>query len=65
MGTVDLQQPLGGRDRRLRFDLLTQQRLCDGAGAVAQALTFRGQPRVERGIDAVQILQQIAIQKGQ
>ena len=65
MRAIDLQQPLGGRDRRLRLDLLTQQRLRDGAGAVTQPFAFGGQPGVERGVDAVQILQQVAIQKGQ
>ena len=65
MRAVDLQQPLRGRDRRLRLDLLAQQRLGDVAGAVAQPFTFGGQPGIERRIDAVQILQQIAVQQGQ
>ena len=65
MRAVDLQQTLRRRDRRLRLDLLAQQRLGDGAGAVTQPFALGGQPGVEGGIDAVQILQQIAVQQGQ
>ena len=62
---VDLQQALRRRDRRLRLDLLAQQRLGDGAGAVAQPFALGGQPGVEGRIDAVQVLQQVAVQQRQ
>ena len=65
MRAIDLQQALRRRDRRLRLDLLAQQRFGDRAGTVAQPLALGGQPGVEGGIDAVQILQQIAVQQRQ
>jgi len=65
MRPIDLQQPLGGGDRRFRLTRLTQQRLGDVAGAVAQAFPFGGQPGIEGRVDAVQILQQIAVEQGQ
>ncbi len=65
MRPVDLQQPLRRRDRRLRLDLLAQQRFGDRARAVAQPLAFGGQPGVEGRVDAVEVLQQVAIEQGQ
>ena len=65
MRAVDLQQALRGRDRRLRLHLLAQQRLGHGAGAVAQPFALGGQPGVEGRIDAVQVLQQVAVQQRQ
>ena len=65
MRAIDLQQALRRRDRRLRLDLLAQQRLGHGAGTIAQPFALGGQPGVEGGIDAVQILQQVAIQQRQ
>ena len=65
MRAIDLQQPLRGRDRRLRLDLLAQQGLGHRAGTVAQPLALGGQPGVEGRIDAVQILQQIAVEQRQ
>ena len=62
---VDLQQALRRRDRRLRLHLLAQQRLGHGAGTVAQPFALGGQPGVEGRIDAVQVLQQVAVQQRQ
>ncbi len=65
MGPVDLQQPLRGRNRRLRFHLLAQQGLGDGAGPVAQPFALGGEPGVEGRINAVETLQQVAVQQRQ
>ena len=65
MRPVDLQQTLRRRDRGLGFHLLAQQCLGDRARAVAQPLALGGQPGVEGGIDAVQVLQQVAVEQRQ
>ena len=65
MRAVDRQQPLGRRDRRLRLDLLAQQRLGDCPRPVAQPLALGGQPGVEGRIDAVQVFQQVAVEQRQ
>ena len=65
MCPIDLQQPLRRRNRRLRLHLLAQQRLGDGAGTISHPLALGGQPGVEGRVDAVQVLQQVAVQQGQ
>ena len=65
MRPVDLQQALRRRDGRLGLARFAQQRLGDVAGTVAQALALGGQPGVEGRIDAVQVLQQVAVEQRQ
>ena len=62
---VDRQQLLRRGDHRVRVGLLAQQVLGQHAGAVAQPLALAGEPGVEGGIDAVQVLQQVAVQQRQ
>ena len=65
MRPVDLQQALRGGDCRFWLHLLAQQRLRHIPGPVAKPFALCGEPRVEGRIDAVQVLQQIAVQQRQ
>ncbi len=60
---VDRQQLLGHRDQRLGRHLLVQQRLRDAARTVPQPLALAVQPDVERRVDAVQLLEQLAVEQ--
>ena len=57
----DLQQALRRGNCRLQIDLLVQQRLGDGPGAIAQSFALDTEPHIEGRIDAVQPLQQVAV----
>jgi hypothetical protein len=61
---VDAQQALCDGDHGIGTGLLAQQGFRDRAGAVAQALTFCRQPLVERRVDAVELVEQFAVEQG-
>ena len=65
MGAVDRQHLLRRGDHRIRVGLLVQQLLGQHAGAIQQPFALAGEPRVEGRIDAVQVLQQVAVQQRQ
>ncbi len=65
MRAVDLQQALGGGDRQFRLTLRAQEQLAERAATIAQAFAFGGEPEIECGIQAVEILQQVAFEQGE
>ena len=63
---VDLQQLLRRRDRRLRLGLLAQQRLGHACGPRSRSRSRSLVSQASKvGIDAVQVLQQLAVQQRQ
>ena len=63
MRAVDLQQALGGGDRQFRLTLRAQQQFAERAATIAQAFALGGEPEIERRIQAVEVLQQVAFEQ--
>ncbi len=65
MRAVDRQQLLCCGNDRLGIGLFAQQVLSQQTGAVAQPLALAGQPCIEARVDAVEVLQQVAVEQRQ
>ena len=63
MRAIDLQQTLGGDDSVFRGQFAEQQLLRDRAAPVAQPLSLGREPHVECRVQALQSLEQVAIEQ--